>query len=95
MSEAALPASRRSRVSPWGQPEVVANPSAGGPTAVPRPSEMPAGNRTVRPRRAAGRNGTMLQGAADVAAHPLIAPLLHLREPPHLGAAVLEIIALG
>ena len=44
----AVPDSRRSRVSPWGQPEVEANPSAGGPIAAGRHLGSTSRNQSFR-----------------------------------------------
>ena len=47
MSEAAVPVSRRARVSPWGQLEIESNPSAGGPNPDARYPEITARKRTL------------------------------------------------
>jgi hypothetical protein len=61
MSEAAVPVSRRSRVSPWGQPEVEANPSAGG-------QKRSMGQaRTTAPKRSVGKEHGVWVGRARIA----------------------------
>src|SRR6266853_474024 len=54
---------------------------------------LPETGRSGPPGRRSKRNDAA--GRRRLDAHLLTAPLLDLREPPHLGAALLEVIALG